>query len=586
MSDFAREFLDTLRWRPWQALTALYWHVTGRRVRAMHRVRRDSHLAPDAYARWMRQVERNPAHAARLVAESAHWAERPVISILLDGPAASEAQVASIVGQSYEAWELLVCGPAAAGLLPDDPRVRQLAVPAGSSAVEAALTAAAGSHLLPLVPGAVLAQPALPRWAAAVRTAAQGAVLYADEDLAGPDGTRSGPWLKPAWQRELLLSQDYLSGCCLIPVGAARALLPLGPAGRGDPLYALLLGLTRPPAPAAVHLPHIQCHRPARCLGQGQDERIAVLRDHLGADATSVAPGPFGSARVAWPLPDPAPLVSIVVPTRDKADLLRACVDSVLGKTTWPAYEVLIVDNNSEEAETFACLAEYAALPAVRVLSDPRPYNFSAINNRAVGEARGSYVCLLNNDTEVIAPEWLTELMRQATRPQVGAAGAKLLYPDGAIQHAGVVVGMGNAAGHAHRTLPDGEPGYFAQAHVAREATAVTAACLVVAKAKFEAVGGLDEQGLAIAYNDVDLCLKLRAAGWANVYVPAAVLYHHESVSRGDDFSPQHNRRYMAELKVFQERWQTRGFVDPLHHPWLDRATDQYALGYNMDDPR
>jgi GT2 family glycosyltransferase len=201
-----------------------------------------------------------------------------------------------------------------------------------------------------------------------------------------------------------------------------------------------------------------------------------------------------------------------------------------------------------------------------------------------VAAARGDYLCLLNNDTEVIAPEWLDEMMRQACRPQVGAVGAKLHYPDGSIQHAGVVIGMGNAAGHAHRLLRDEEPGYFAQAHIAREATAVTAACLVVEKRKFVAVGGLDEEHLAIAYNDVDLCLKLREAGWTNMYVPTARLYHHESVSRGDDFSPEHNARYRAELRVLQERWRTDVRTDPLHHPMLDRSTDQYVMAFRMDD--
>ncbi|MFL5240428.1 MAG: glycosyl transferase, partial [Rhizomicrobium sp.] len=214
----------------------------------------------------------------------------------------------------------------------------------------------------------------------------------------------------------------------------------------------------------------------------------------------------------------------------------------------------------------------------IRVLAYPGPYNFSAINNAAALAARGAYLCLLNNDTEVVNAEWLTELMRYAVRDEVGAAGAKLLYEDGTIQHAGVVVGIGGAAGHAHRFLPATEPGYFRQPHVAQYVSAVTAACLVVEKKKFEAVGGLDEVALAVAFNDVDFCLKLEKAGWRNVYVPHAVLLHHESKSRGDDISPLNIDRYRRELRTLQERWGTTTYDDPLHNPNLDRYSETYVL--------
>jgi GT2 family glycosyltransferase len=198
------------------------------------------------------------------------------------------------------------------------------------------------------------------------------------------------------------------------------------------------------------------------------------------------------------------------------------------------------------------------------------------LNNLAVRHAKGSYVLLLNNDTEVIAPEWLSEMMRLASRPDVGAVGAKLLYEDGSIQHAGVVVGMGEAAGHAHRFLAPGDPGYFRQPHAAQFVTAVTAACLLVQRDKYEAVGGLDEECFAIAYNDVDFCLKLQQAGWRNAYTPHAVLYHHESKSRGNDLSPTHRARYMRELEALQDRWKTKTFIDPLHSPHLDRYSETF----------
>jgi GT2 family glycosyltransferase len=274
--------------------------------------------------------------------------------------------------------------------------------------------------------------------------------------------------------------------------------------------------------------------------------------------------------------------VTIVVPTRDKVDLLRACLDSVIERTAYEPYEIIIVDNGSCEAATFEYFEEVASRADVRVISSAAEYNFSALNNLAARSARGSFLLLLNNDTEVISPEWLTEMMRYACREDVGAVGAKLLYDDGSIQHAGVIVGMGEAAGHAHRHLAYDQPGYFWQAHVAHYVSAVTAACLLVRLDKFEAVGGLDEEGLAIAYNDVDLCLKLQRAGWRNVYTPHATLYHHESKSRGNDLSPQHRDRYMRELKVFQDRWGTRTYADPLHNPNLDRYVEQFTVNLRL----
>jgi GT2 family glycosyltransferase len=282
--------------------------------------------------------------------------------------------------------------------------------------------------------------------------------------------------------------------------------------------------------------------------------------------------------RVSWPLPDLPPSVTIIVPTRDRVDLLDACIRSLLRETRYPHYDVLIVDNGSTEPDTHDWFMTISADPRVSVLGYDHPYNYSAINNFAAAHARGEYLCLLNNDTEIVDGAWLDELMRYAIRPGVGAVGAKLLYDDGSIQHAGVVMGLGNAAGHSHRALPNEQAGYFAQAHCAHYASAVTAACLVVERAKFEAVGGLDEVDLQIAYNDVDFCLKLERKGWRNVYAPQAVLIHYESKSRGQDMAPQHIERYKRELAILQERWDTHVVTDPMHHPRLDRSSETYRI--------
>jgi GT2 family glycosyltransferase len=406
-------------------------------------------------------------------------------------------------------------------------------------------------------------------------------LIYGDQDELGPDGARQAPWLKPEWDRELFLAQDFVSSACAIPLSQAQG-VRVGGCRDGDPLFGLLVDLTANPDLAVRHVPAVTTYAAPGSWRRGGAARQAELALRLAVSGCKVEPGPFGTTSLAWPVPQaPAgrlPVVSIIVPTRDRVDLLGPCLDSLLGQTSWPAFEVLVVDNGSVEPQTLQYFQRLASDPRVRVLTFDQPYNFSAINNFAAQAAAGEYLCLLNNDTEVIDGEWLTELMRYALRPDCGAVGARLLYPDQSIQHAGVVVGLGGAAGHAHRGLPASQPGYFARAYAAHRATAVTAACLVVRKDRFLAVGGLDAEGLAIAYNDIDLCLKLRGTGCHNYYAPRAVLIHHESKSRGLDLSPQHLARYQAELAVFQERWNTVGYDDPLHHRWLDRSAETYRL--------
>jgi GT2 family glycosyltransferase len=271
--------------------------------------------------------------------------------------------------------------------------------------------------------------------------------------------------------------------------------------------------------------------------------------------------------------------VSIIIPTRDHLELLRPCVEGLLQNTRYNNFEIIIVDNGSIEPATIGYLRDLAGDPLITVMRDDRAYNYSRLNNAAATVAKGEYLCLLNNDTEVIEPGWLEAMMRYATRPDVGAVGARLLYDDHSVQHAGVVVGMGQAAGHAHRFLTKDEPGYFARTYASHVVTAVTAACLLVSRQKYEAVGGLDEQNLAIAFNDVDFCLKLQSQGWKNIYTPYARLIHHESKSRGKDVSRQHIDRYRRELATLQERWGTPDYRDPLHHIHLDRSSERYLIG-------
>ena len=256
-------------------------------------------------------------------------------------------------------------------------------------------------------------------------------------------------------------------------------------------VFDLLLRVMKTDDVPIVHIPRIVSHVADVDAQSDQAGRIEAVTEHVKAFGASVTEGAFRSVKVSWPLPDPLPLVSIIVPTKDKLELLSPCVESILEHTKYDPFELVIIDNGSVEPQTRHYLEILQANTKVRVLPYPQRYNYSAINNYAAREALGSFLCLLNNDTVVIESDWLFEMMRYSVRPEVGAVGAKLVYADRSIQHAGVIVGMGDAAGHAHRNLPADDPGYFGHAHLPQFVTAVTGACLVVDKRKFLEVGGL-----------------------------------------------------------------------------------------------
>lgn len=205
-------------------------------------------------------------------------------------------------------------------------------------------------------------------------------------------------------------------------------------------------------------------------------------------------------------------------------------------------------------------------------------FNYSAINNFAVEQARGTVIGMLNNDVEVISPEWLTEMVALASRPEVGCVGAKLYYPNGLIQHAGVIVGLGGVAGHSHKYYPGDHPGYFWRLHLPQNVSAVTAACLVVRKDVYQQVGGLDDKHLVVAFNDVDFCLKVSTAGYLNVWTPKAELYHHESLTRGDEITKEKRERFLSEISVMQSRWGDRLVDDPYYSPNLTRDREDFGI--------
>jgi O-antigen biosynthesis protein len=417
--------------------------------------------------------------------------------------------------------------------------------------------------------------------------------VYGDEDKLGQHGQRHSPHFKPDFDPDRLLEQCYLGHLVVVRTDRVREVGGFRPGYEGSQDHDLWLRVTELVEPAAiVHVPWILYHwretetstaAAAEAKPYAATAGLAAVRDALRRRGVPAHAEPHPSVRnayrVQWALAPPAPVVSIIVPTRDSAHLLRTCVRTLLERTAYDDFELLIVDNGSTDLDALAYLADLAHCDSrVRLLAYPHPFNFSAINNFAVQHARGEILALVNNDIEPIEPRWLRAMVAHAIRPDIGCVGAKLLYPDNRIQHAGVILGIGGVAGHSHKFLHQTADGYFGRPHLTHAVSAVTAACLVVKKSLFEAVGGMDAERLSVAFNDVDLCLKVRSLGKRNLYVPEAVLYHHESASRGADTDPRCVDRFRREVLAMKERWQIETSPDPYYSPNLTLEREDFGL--------
>lgn len=410
----------------------------------------------------------------------------------------------------------------------------------------------AGGHVLTLQAGDTLAPVALQAYRRAIIVDPKAALIYADDDLIDATGRRHTPHFKPQWNAELARHHDFVTDSCVFACDPA-----LIEHAWPDDVVAGCIQVHQPEAKTTAQ--RVPCHIPL------------VLHHRRCRPAPKVPAAPRAS-----PTLDILPHVSIVIPTRDHAALLRTCMAG-LAATRYSSFDVTIIDNGSQEPETLAYL-ERLGETGVRIVRDPAPFNYAAMHNRVAGSLRGPLICFLNNDIEVLQPDWLELMVTPALWPGVGAVGARLLYPDGSIQHAGIVTGIGGGAAHAHRFLPPDKPGYFARAHLPQFVSAVTAACLVVEKRKFEAVGGFDAENFAVAFNDVDLCLKLTAGGWKSFYEPRAVLVHHESKSRGIDHTPAKRLRFAGELAALKRIWNTDRTIDPYHHLELSPFSEHFVV--------
>ncbi|MDG5497375.1 glycosyltransferase family 2 protein [Niveispirillum sp. BGYR6] len=392
-------------------------------------------------------------------------------------------------------------------------------------------------------------------------------ILYADAEMQNEYGARL-PWFRPDWSYDLFLSQDYTCGLTLIRAGLFD----------GSPLPTNLpemkmVAVERARPDHILHLPEVVATLdrvpPNGPLWQESITRHLHRRGFAGATVTPHPRWP-DLREITWPAPAVRPLVSLIIPTRDRLDLLRPCVDSILSQTQYRPFEIIIIDNQSRDPETLDYLAQGCAQGQFHVLHYDAPFNYADMNNRAARWAKGSVLGFINNDVELISPAWLDEAVSLLTRPEVGAVGARLRFANGMIQHGGVVAGTGGLAENAFQQYHADDWGYFGRTQATGNYSAVTAACMFCRKQDFMEIGGFDAQNLPVAFNDVDLCLRWREKGLLMVWTPRIELYHYESVSRGRDMAPDRQARAMKEEEYMRNRWHRRAVVDPYYNPNLN----------------
>lgn len=541
------------------------------------------------YARWIDRFERveapsSPAETTTSISIGL------LISLRAGDHPSFFSTLQSLKTQSSGNWQLLVLADEKASRLSLDlidkeikagTPVRRLAVKADTlmgDRLENGARSLDTAFIGHIEPGDTLAPDTIEAFSTFIVDHPDVRVVYCDDDII-ENGERRAPRFKPGWNADYIHCYDYVGRAVihrknvLAQAGGYRKEFP------GSEDYDLLLRAAASGGDDTIgHLARPLWHY---ANAAPETRVLAAAAEFLAKQSVKIAvePGKVdGTAKLIWPMPQPAPHVTIIIPTRDRIDLLERAVQTILDLTTYPSFDIIIVDNGSVEERSRRYFSDVEKTGRVSVLRDDGAFNFSRLNNRAADVASGSVLALVNNDIEVMEGQWLSEMVPIAADPTVGAVGAKLLYASGHVQHAGIVGGIGTVTGHGHKYASGDAPGYMQRLAVHQTAIAVTAACLVVETAKYRAVGGLDEDNLTVAFNDVDLCLKLAERGWRTVFTPWAKLYHHESLSRGLDITGESAARFMQEADYMTTKWGKLLLNDRFYSPSLTRDYEDFSL--------
>jgi len=512
--------------------------------------------------------------------------------------------IQSVRKQIYPRWELCIADDASTNKITRfilkqyskrDPRIKVVFRQQNghiSAASNSALELVTGEWVALLDHDDLLTEHALFHVAQTINHHPATRLIYSDEDKINRKDKRFSPYFKCDWNADLFYSHNMI---CHLGVYHAELLRDLGGfrlGFEGAQDYDLALRFIEQINPDQIqHIPRILYHRRVHNSGTAKPENAKphtycagekALNEHFHRQGINAKAEllDFEAYRVRYFLPDILPLVSLIILTRNQLQMLQKCIESILDKTTYANYEIVVVDNGSDNPATLDYLKHMEHHAKIRIIRDDRPFNYSTLNNSAVKEVRGELVGLINNDIEIISPEWLSEMVSHALRPEVGAVGAKLWYPDNTLQHAGVVLGLGGVAGHVHRYLPRNHRGYFGRASLSQSFSAVTAACLVIRKAIYEEVGGFNEEDLQVAFGDVDFCIRVREKGYRNIWTPFAELYHHESASRGLDNTPVKKKRFDGEVTYMKPQWGDLLLNDPAYNPNLTLDSEDFGLAW------
>jgi len=559
------------------------------------------------YTLWLQQNTPKPEELRQMSEQIKFFKYKPLISIIMPVYNTPEKllreAIQSVLNQTYPYLELCIADdaspqPHVKNILEEysaiDPRIKVVYQTQNShisASSNSALKLATGEFIALLDHDDLLTPDAIYEVAVLINQHPQADMIYSDEDKLNEQGQPTDPFFKPDWCPDSFLSRMYTCHLGVYRRALVNRLGGFRVGYEGSQDYDLVLRLTEK-TDKIFHIPKVLYHWRMHSGSTAGNHNVKSYADRAAKKALKDAverrgekvksilttPDNPGVYIVRYPITD-CKLVSIIIPTRNLGDVLDRCLKSIFEKTTYPNYEIIVIDNGSDEPETQAIFAEWKVRESNRFncYKFNIPFNYSRINNYAVTKAKGDYLLFLNNDTEVITSDWLEAMVEQVQRPSIGAVGALLLYPDHMIQHAGVVMGIGGVAGHSHKNFPVSHQGYVSQLVSVNNYSAVTAACLICRREVFEKVGGFDEQ-LAVAFNDVDLCLKIVEHGYRNIYLPHAVLYHHESKSRGAENTLEKQRRFLQETEIMKQRWMDIIDRDPCYSPHLTREREDYSL--------
>lgn len=535
--------------------------------------------------------------------------EHPAISVLLPvcdpRPEHLQQTIDSVRAQTFQNWKLCIADDAS-----KNPEIRQildkearddsrisLSYSEQRGGISAATNAAFAQSSAPFVTcldhDDLLAPVAIEACSRHLGTNPDCRLLFSDEDKIDMSENRFTPFFKPQrFSRELFYSSNYINHLTTHHAATVRQVGGWRSAYDGAQDYDLILRSLETIGEQSIHhIPLVLYHWRAAvgstALNVGYkhyaiDAGRRALSEHLKrsgveAEVTQIHGATY---RIRRTIARPFPKVSLLIPFRDRGDLLERCISSILGKTSYKNIEIILVDNGSSDAATLRLLERLKSSPLIRIFRDDRPFNYSQLNNLAASVADGEYLCMLNNDTEIITEDWLEEMLNFASVPEVGCVGATLLYPNRTIQHAGVVLGIGGVAAHVFLRRPEKDPGYFGRLTVPANYSAVTGACLMLRRSIFHEVGGLDELELPVAFNDIDLCLKVQARGYRNVVTPFAKLIHHESATRGRESTPEKQARFGREVETMRQRYGDLLDNDPWYSPNLSLDDGEFSLRF------